>query len=81
MTENEKFTAYVTFEEVTKYLDERFFFCRKNMAVNFDQIKTMKEQSFYFKDGSTYLIGRDNYIRTKQYFARYIKKLAIPMNL
>ena len=75
VTENEVYSKYCKAQEYKPYLDKQFFPCLKNLFLNFDQVRAMKDQTIYFKNGSSFGLGRENYVRTKQAFAAYLHKL------
>ena len=52
--------------------DERFYPCMKGMVVNFDRVSSMKDQIIYFRNGMQYMLGRTNYLKTKQTFVNYM---------
>lgn len=73
VTENETFCSYDRIKDMEKYLDDRFYYCLKTIIINFQQVSVMKDQTIYFKNGDHIVLGRQNYIRTRQTFAAYIK--------
>ena len=44
----------------------------KGMVVNFDRVSSMKDQIIYFRNGMQYMLGRTNYLKTKQTFVNYM---------
>ncbi len=75
VTENDTYSKYCKARDYKPYLDRRFFPCLKSVFLNFDQVRVMKDQIVYFKNGSSFGLGRENFIRTKQAFAAYMQKL------
>ena len=73
VTEKETYCSYDKIKNVEKYLDGRFYYCLKTIIINFQQVSVMRDQTIYFKNGDNILLGRQNYIRTRQAFAVYIK--------
>ena len=49
-----------------------FDFIMKGMVVNFDRVSSMKDQIIYFRNGMQYMLGRTNYLKTKQTFVNYM---------
>jgi len=68
-TEGEKFWRYGKIEELAGFLDSRFFKCHKSYIINMDQVVKMKDQTIFFKNGETIMIGRDKFKAAKQNFA------------
>ena len=73
ITESEIYERYGRIEELEEYLDERFYHCLKTVIINFQQVKMMRCQTIFFRNGEEYYLGRQNYIKTRQTFAIYIK--------
>ncbi len=73
VTEKGILEKYGKIQEVEEYLDERFYHCLKKTIINFEQVSSMKEQTIFFKNGDKIFLGRENFVRTKQSFAIYIK--------
>ncbi len=61
--------------DYVEYLDRRFFRCLRSVIINFEQVQAMRDQTIYFENGKSFMLGRTNYISTKQAFAAYLKKL------
>ena len=74
VTEEETFRRYGKLSELESYLDERFFFCLKTLVINFSNVVSMKDQTIKFLNGEEIFLGRQNFVRTKQSFAVFIKK-------
>jgi len=66
-------------ENLMQYLDSRFYTCLKGTVINLDKVERMEERPeerrIYFLNGEYLLIGRDNFIRTKQRYAAWLKNL------
>ena len=75
VTEKAAFYEYCRMGEVEEHLDERFYNCLKGVIINFNQVQGMRDQTIIFRNGITFELGRDSFIRTKQTFAAYIKGL------
>ena len=73
VTDKITYRQYGKFSDLEDYLDERFFCCLKTMAINFSNVISMREQAIKFKNGKEIYLGRQNFVRTKQSFAIYIK--------
>ncbi len=73
VTEGATLRKYGKLQDIEEYLDERFYHCLKKMIINFQQVSSMKDQTIYFKNGDKIYLGRQNFVRTKQSFAIYIK--------
>ncbi|HKM28863.1 MAG TPA: LytTR family DNA-binding domain-containing protein [Anaerovoracaceae bacterium] len=75
VTTDQTHEFYTTMEEVVEKLDNRFYLCLKYCAINFERVTKMEDQVIYFDTGDTYLLGKDNYGRTKQRYYAYIKHI------
>ena len=73
VTETQVYERYGRMEEMEPYLDEGFYHCLKTVIINFRQVSMMREQTVFFRNGEQFFLGRQNYIKTKQTFAVYIK--------
>ena len=78
VTENITYRKYGKLSDMEAYLDERFFYCLKSMTINLSNVISMQNQVITFRDGTEIFLGRQNFVKAKQTFAIYIKKLAIP---
>ena len=73
VTDNMTYRQYGKLFQLDSYLDERFFYCLKTMTINFSNVISMRDQVIKFKNGTEIYLGRQNFVRTKQSFAIYIK--------
>lgn len=75
VTADETYVCYERIENVEKQLDERFYHTLKKLVVNLEQISVAKNQKITFQNGTELQLGRESYIRTKQTYAAYLRKL------
>ena len=75
VTDDETFVYYEKVDNVLKYLDERFFRIMKKLVVNLEKISCVKEQCVTFQNGAQLYMGRENYVKTKQRYAAYLRNL------
>ena len=73
--EEEQLEYYERMDTVMCYLDKRFFPCLHNFIINLDKVERMENQTIFFLNGEQFSLGRDNYVRAKQYYIAYLKKL------
>ena len=66
---------YEKLQNIEPYLDQRFYYCLKSLVVNLDKIDKMTDQTIFFQNGETFFLGRENYIKAKQTYSAYLKKL------
>lgn len=75
VTEEETYVWYERIEKVEKQLDERFYHTLKKLIVNLEKISVAENQKIVFQNGEELHLARESYIRTKQVYAAYLKKL------
>jgi len=75
VTDAEQFEFYENLEPFLPYLDTRFYCCLRHAAINLDKVERMENQTIYFENGAWIWLGRDNYIKAKQRYTAYLKKL------
>ncbi len=75
VTDKEVYEYYGKLEPVSQVLDRRFFACLRGCIINLDKVLRMEDQRIYMTNGEPILMGRDNFIRAKQYYTAYLKKL------
>lgn len=75
VTKDQTYVSYQRIENVEKQLDERFYHTLKKLIVNIEQISAAENQTIVFENGIALQLGREAYIRTKQTYAAYLKKL------
>jgi len=79
VTREQQYEYYERLENLMQYLDSRFYTCLKGTVINLDKVERMEERPeerrIYFLNGEYLLIGRDNFIRTKQRYAAWLKNL------
>lgn len=73
MTDEGEIEFYERLDNVLHVLDERFYPCLKGCYVNLEKISCMDEQQIFFENGATYALGRENFVRTKQKYYRFLK--------
>lgn len=74
VTDKKEYDFYERMEHVEPLLDSRFFCCLKGCYINFEKVASMAEQTIYFDNGSTFGLGRQNFIKTRQRYKLYLKK-------
>jgi len=70
-------TVYRKYGKISDYkecFDSRFFYCLQSVVINFANVLSMREQAIKFVNGEEIYIGRQNFVRTKQTFAVYLKE-------
>ena len=75
VTDTGTYEYYGKLDSVSQMLDRRFFACRRGCIINMDKVVRMEGQMIYMTEGEPILLGRDTFIRTKQYYTAYLKKL------
>lgn len=75
VTDDKVFCMYAKLCDMEPYFEDdvRFFPCIKGMFVNFDHVSSMKDQTIFFRNGTKYILGRTNFLRTKQTFVGYLR--------
>jgi DNA-binding LytR/AlgR family response regulator len=73
LTEDNKYSWYGKIGELSEYLDNRFLKCHSSYIINMDKVIRMREQTIFFENGYTIMVGRDKFVFAKQLFARYIQ--------
>lgn len=75
VTEDKEFYMYAKLSDLEPYFedDSRFFQCVKGVVVNFDNVSSMQNQTIFFKNGTEYMLGRTNFLKTKQTFVCYMR--------
>ena len=75
VTEKETYLFYERLDNLEKLLDDRFYRTLKKLSVNIEKITIAEAQKLTFVNGKTIHLGRESYIRTKQIYNAYLKKL------
>lgn len=75
VTAEETYVCYERIENLEKLFDERFYHTLKKLVVNLDKIMIAKDQKITFVDGTVLELARESYVRTKQRYSAYLKKL------
>jgi len=68
ITDSSEYEIYEKIDKVRDVLDERFYPCMSGCIINMDKISSMEKMVISFDDGRRMILGRDNYIRTRQAF-------------
>ncbi|MBS5334715.1 MAG: hypothetical protein DBY08_00030 [Clostridiales bacterium] len=75
VTREATYECYEKISNIEKQLDERFYHTLKKLVVNLEQISAMRDQNVVFQNGTVLMLGRESYIRTKQVYTAYLRKL------
>jgi len=75
VTDYGSYEYYEKLKNVEHHLDERFFHCLKGLIINFDKVEKMEDQTIFLKNGECWMINKGNYVKAKQTFSAYLKKL------
>lgn len=73
--ECEKIEYYERIENILPVLDDYFYGCLKGCYINLSHVIKMDNYAVFFDSGQKLYLGRDNYIKTKQKYCIYLKKL------
>ena len=71
-TEDDKFWCYGKMDELSKFLDNRFFRCHQSCIINMSKVIKMKEQTVFFENGFKIMMGKEKFKFAKQNFARHV---------
>ena len=73
VTNLEAYEYYERLENVEPLLDRRFFPCLKGCYINLEKVISMRDQRITFEGGQALYLGRENFIKTVQYYKIYLK--------
>ena len=73
VTDLEEYEYYEKLENIEPLLDRRFFPCLRGCYINMDKVASMREQRITFEGGQTLYLGRENFLKTMQYYKIYLK--------
>ena len=73
VTALEEYEYYERIENVEPFLDGRFFPCLKGCYVNLDKVTSLKDRKIFFEGEKFLLLGRENFLKTVQYYKIYAK--------
>ncbi len=76
VTDLEEYEYYEKMENIKPLLDTRFFPCLKGLYINLEKVASMREQKITFEGGQVLFLGRENYLKTAQYYKFYLKNSA-----
>lgn len=69
-------STYDDMDNIASYLDENTFVrCMNSCIVNLDRVACMYDMSIFFDDGTSFRVGRDNFIKVKQKYNSYLLRL------
>lgn len=77
VTDLESYEYYEKMENIEPYLDRRFFPCLKGCYINLEKVISMQKQRITFEGGQVLYLGRDNFLKTMQFYKIYLKN---PLN-
>ena len=66
---------YERIENLIPYMDRRFYACLKTVYINMEWVEKMEEQRIYLRNGDFIPLGRDNFVKARQWYASWLKKL------
>ena len=73
VTELEDYDFYERIENIEPLLDNRFFPCLKGCYINLEKVVSMREQRITFTGGQVLYLGRENFLKTLQFYKIYLK--------
>lgn len=73
VTDTEAYEYYEKVENIEPYLDRRFFPCLKGCYINLEKVVSMRGQKITFEGGQVIYLGRENFVKTMQYYKIYLK--------
>jgi len=75
VTDDETFICYERMDNIMENLDDRFFRVMKKLTINLEKVVMAKDQRLFFENGTSVYLGKENFVKTKQKFAGYLRKL------
>ena len=66
---------YEKIENFFPFLDSPFYACLKTLVINMEKVERMENQTVYFQNGECWKLGRDNFVRTRQRYAAWLKHM------
>lgn len=73
VTEQEEYVYYERIENIIPHLDDRFFPCLKGCYINLEKVISMRERKIMFEGERVLYLGRENFVKTMQYYKLYLK--------
>ena len=73
ITAEEQYEIYGKIDDVTDYLDSRFYSCMAGCIINLDQVEAMEEREIEFFGGYNMVMGRENFARTRHAYNDHIR--------
>ena len=73
-TDDDRYSRYGKIDELSIYLDDRFFKCHQSYFINLDKVVKMREQTIYFENGVQIMLGREKFHAAKQRFSFYMSQ-------
>ena len=73
VTDLEEYEYYEKIENIETLLDGRFFPCLKGCYINLEKVVSMRDQKITFEGGQILYLGRENFLKTMQYYKIYLK--------
>ena len=73
VTDLEEYEYYEKLENIEPLLDRRFFPCLKGCYINLEKVASMRERRITFEGGQVVYLGRENFLKTMQYYKIYLK--------
>ncbi len=73
VTDVESYEYYEKIENIEPLLDSRFFPCLKGCYINLEKVVSMRDQKITFTGGQVVYLGRENFVKTMQYYKIYLK--------
>jgi len=77
VTDFEEYSYYEKIENIEPLLDGRFFSCLKGCFINLEKVVSMRDRKITFENGRVLYLGRENFLKTVQYYQIYIKNLFV----
>ena len=75
VTDDEILLCYERIENIIDNLDDRFYRVMKKLMVNMDKVLMAKDQHLTFENGMSIYLGKENFVKAKQKFARHLRNL------
>lgn len=73
VTKKNSYEYYGRMETLAPYLDERFLTVLHSVKVNLEQVERMEEQTIFFQNGQSIILGRCNFIKARQGYSAWLQ--------
>ncbi len=71
-TDESTYSVYAKLDDIASKLPESFYRCHKRCFINLEKVRKMSDNTIYFENGKSIIMGQNNFIKAKHAYKNFL---------